>query len=254
MGHSGVVRSLRQAWVICFLAGCAAPSQKPAPNAWLLKPDWTDAGAFRNTTLKGRSGQSHQLSGAHLANLKTVLLAIREQSGIDPQLALIASDTPNAFATMREGKQLIGITLPMLDGIGLDRDALATTVGHELAHLKLNHGDIRKQREKSARGVSDVLGVILGVAGVPMGGTIASVGIGVITTAYSRDEEREADELGLHWAMAAGYSACGSARTMRLLKEQGRAAPLPFLASHPGHDERIERADKAALAATGTGC
>jgi len=64
-----------------------------------------------------------------------------------------------------------------------------------------------------------VLGAILGVAGVPMGSTIANVGIVMVATAYSRDEEREADELGLQWAMAAGYSACGSARTMRMLKE-----------------------------------
>lgn len=245
---------MRHIWASCFLAGCAATAQKPAPDAWLLKPDWTNASTFGNTTLTGKSGQTHQVSGIHLTNLKTVLLAIKEQSRIDPQLALIASDAPNAFATLIDGKPIIGLTLPMLSGIGLDKDALATTVGHELAHLKLNHGDIRKQRAASAKGVSDVLGVILGIAGVPLGGTIANVGVGMVTTAYSRDEEREADVLGLQWATAAGYSACGSARTMRMLKEQGRTAPIPFLASHPDHDERIARANKAALVATGTGC
>ncbi len=245
---------MRHVWVVFFLAGCAAVAQKPAPDSWLLKPEWTKAATFNNAVLKGKSGQTYQIPGIHMANLKTVLLAIKDQSQIDPQLALIASDTPNAFATVRDGKPIIGLTLPMLNSIGLDKDALATTVGHELAHLKLKHGNIRKQREESAKGVSDALGMLLSIAGVPMGGTIASVGVGMVTTAYSRDEEREADVLGLQWATAAGYSACGSARTMRMLKNQGKAAPIPFLASHPGNDERIERANKTALAATGTGC
>jgi len=245
---------MRHVWVSCLLAGCAATAPKPAPDAWLLKPDWTNASTFGNTTLRGKSGQAHQVPGSHMANLKAVLLDIKEQSQIDPQIALIASDTPNAFATLSGGKPIVGLTLSMLNSIGSDKDALATMVGHELAHLKLKHGDIRKQREKSASGASEVLGAILAIAGVPLGGTIANVGVGMVTTAYSRDEEREADALGLQWAMAAGYSACGSARTMRMLKEQGRTAPIPFLASHPDHDERIERANKAALTATGTGC
>lgn len=246
--------SMRHAWLAIFLAGCATTAQKPAPDAWLLKLELTNERTFSNATLKGTSGSTYQVQGAHLTNLRAVLLAIKEQSQIDPQLALIASDTPNAFAIVWEGKPTTGLTLPMLNAIGMDTDALATTIGHELAHLKLNHGDIRKQRTDSAKGVSNVLGVILSIVGVPMGGTIANVGVGMVTTAYSRDEEREADVLGLRWAVAAGYNACGSARTIRMLKAQGSADPIPFLASHPDHDERIERANQAALAAGGAAC
>ena len=252
----GIARPLLGAIIAAAIGGCTATPQKtaPAPDAWVFNRDWTTSTAFTDTTLKGRNGQAYPVRGADLTNLKTVVVAIKEQSRLAPQVALVAGNTPNAFATLNNGRQMIALTLPMLHEIGPDIDALATTLGHELAHLYLKHGETRQQRAESAKGVSDVLGVVLGVAGVPMGGTIANIGVSVVTTAYSRDEERDADILGLRWAMAAGYSACGSARTMKMLKAMSSSAALPFLSSHPGHDERIERANQAALQATGQGC
>ena len=250
------VRALRLALAILILSGCASTPQKsttPA-DAWIFNRDWTNVPAFADLTFKGKSGQSYPVRGAHLTNLKKVVVALRGQSQLDSQVALIAGDTPNAFATTNNGRQLIALTLPMLEKIGADQDALATTLGHELAHLYLKHGEMRRQRAESAKGVSDVLGVVLGVAGIPMGGTLANLGVGAVTSAYSREEEREADVLGLRWAMAAGYSACGSARTMQMLKTVSSSSSLPFLASHPGHDERIERANQTALNASGQAC
>jgi len=246
---------VRYVWVIFLvLVGCATPAQKSAMDSWMLKPGWANATTFHDITLKGRDGKLYKIQGAHIENLKIVLIAIEKQSHIYPEVVLVADDTSNAFATTKDEQQIIGVTLAMLNNIGLDRDAIATTLGHELAHLQLKHGDIRKRRTESAKGLGDVLGLALALVGVPMGGTIANVGVGVVTTAYSRDEEREADILGLRWAMNAGYSACGSARTINIFKAQGATAPAPFLASHPGHDERIERANQAAIKETGQGC
>ncbi len=245
---------MRHVWILLILAGCATTAQKPSVDSWLLKPEWTQITSFNNAILTGRSGQKYQVIGLHMENLKGVMQALKKQSQLDPHLALIASDTPNAFATLREGKLIVGLTLSMLNRIGPDIDALATTIGHELAHLKLNHGDTRKRRAESAKGASTVLGALLDIAGVPMGSTMANVGVDIVTTAYSRDEERDADLLGLQWATAAGYSACGSARTMQVLEAHNRSVPIPFLSSHPGHDERIKRASETARAITGTGC
>jgi predicted Zn-dependent protease len=247
------MKAVCQTFLFLLLAGCATTSQ-PEPDAWLLNPDWTRVSAFIDSDLKGKSGQTYPVAGMHVQNLRTVLLALGERAQVDHRVALMASDAPNAFAVVHNGNPVIGLTLPMLNLIGADKDALAATLGHELAHLKLKHGDVRKQRTESAQGVSRALGAVLSIAGIPFGGTLANIGVGVVTSAYSRDEERDADELGLRWALAAGYSACGSARTMRLLMEKNNVAPLPFLASHPGHEERIERANKTALAATGTAC
>ena len=241
---------------LLLFSGCASTPPKSAPqaDAWIVNTNWQQITAVSDVTLKGKNGFSYPLPGAHLSNLRTVVTALQAQSRLDPQVALVASDAPNAFATMNNGRQTIALTLPMLKKIGDDQDALATTLGHELAHLYLKHGELRRQRAESAKGVSDVLGVVLGVAGIPLGGTLANLGVGAVTSAYSRDEERDADVLGLRWAMAAGYSACGSARTMQMLKTVASSTALPFLASHPGHDERIARANQTALKAGGPGC
>ena len=82
----------------------------------------------------------------------------------------------------------------------------------------------------------------------------SSVGVGLVNSAYSRDEEREADILGLQWAMNAGYSPCGSMRAMQRIKMQKLNEPIVFLSSHPGHDERIQRAQDIALKNTGKSC
>ena len=241
---------------VAAMTGCASTPQKSAASvdAWIFNQDGMHTSAFNDTTLKGKSGQVYAVRGNDLTNLKMVVIALKQQSRTDPQVALNAGSAPNAFASTNNGVQTVSLTLSMLNEIGSDKDALATTLGHELAHLYLKHGEIRQQRAESAKGASRVLGTVLGLAGVPLGGTLASFGVGVVTTAYSREEEREADMLGLRWAMAAGYSACGSVRTMKMLKAMSSNSSLPFLSSHPGLDERIERGNQSAMAATGQGC
>ena len=122
-------RVLRHALAILIVSGCASTPQKsgPAPDAWILNSNWTQTSAFADITLKGKSGLSYPLQGAHLTNLRKVVTALQVQSRLDPQVALVAGDVPNAFATINNGRQIIALTLPMLEKIGADQDALATT-------------------------------------------------------------------------------------------------------------------------------
>ena len=240
--------------LLILASGCATPPPKPPPDAWFFTQGWAETAADGDLFLRGRGAQTYQVPGAYLVNLKIVVVAARRQSGLDPEVALVASEYPNAFASSRGGQPLIALTLPMLDLIGADQDALAAIVGHELAHVYLKHGESRRQRAETASGVSQAVGVVLGMVGFPMGGTVTELGFSVVNSAYSRDEERAADLLGLQWATASGYSACGSARTMRQLKMLSSATSLPFLSSHPGHDERAVRASQMALKTRGETC
>ena len=240
---------------VVVLAGCATTASSPIKEGWTLNDKFINATTFTDGSFKGKE-TTYPVKGAYMRNVRDVLLEMRTQSGIIAIPAVVATDSPNAFATTnKNGEPVMALSFSMVDNIGGDKDALATTIGHELAHVKLNHSAIRKQRSESAKGAGDALGVVLGLLGVPMGGTIASVGVQAVTTAYSRDEEREADVLGLQWAMSAGYSACGAARTMRMLaRYNSNSVSIPFLSTHPGNDERIDRANQASIKATGTGC
>lgn len=240
--------------VVALLTGCAADRPLVVHDSWALKPGWTKAASFDKLDLVGGRGRKYRIQGVVMENLKAALLDIQAQSRVDADIVLTSGETPNAFATTMDGSPVIGFTLTLLDALGRDKDALATVIGHELAHIKLNHGHVRKNRSASAKNVGNVVGVLLELAGVPLGGAIADVGVGMATTAYSRDDEREADELGLQWAIAAGYSPCGSARAMQVLEKYSGGVAIPFFASHPGTDERIERANRAAIKVSGQGC
>jgi predicted Zn-dependent protease len=64
--------------------------------------------------------------------------------------------------------------------------------------------------------------------------------------AYSRDEEREADERGMRLASIAGYSPCGMTRVGEAIKQDNPDASYSFLSTHPNTKDRIKAAQKLA--------
>jgi predicted Zn-dependent protease len=242
--------------IALLLAGCATPpqQQKPQMAAWAPTAQWWQAAAVSGGRLREKDGEIHHITRAQARNLSEALEKLAKESGITSQLAIVKSEQMNAFATIHLGRPMVAFTLPFLRALGEDRDAIASVMGHELAHLKLDHRAARKNRADNAVAASNVVGTVLSVLGVPLGGTVASMGIGVVTATFSRDEEREADELGNTWATAAGFDPCGGVRSMQALQKAARSAQIPFLSTHPGHDERIERANELSLKLKGTAC
>ena len=111
---------------------------------------------------------------------------------------------------------IIGINFAMLDLLGLDVHMAAALIGHELGHLKLNHGEDHK-----TQGKTDI--------------RTAS------NTRYSRDNEREADYLGAIWAVEAGYDPEGAVRLQELLYKKTKHLSGGFSGSHPSSIERITK-------------
>jgi predicted Zn-dependent protease len=75
---------------------------------------------------------------------------------------------------------------------------------------------------------------------VPRGGLISGVAVDLIDTAYSREDEREADALGVEYAITAGYDPNGAVRLQEKLLKASSGPLIPFLSSHPTGRERIE--------------
>lgn len=227
-----------------LLSGCARTN--PIKNAWTPNDGWWATASGTGGGLKAKDGAIRSVSAAHARNLRGAYLTITAVSGVNATLSIVEMDSINAFATVdKNGQNHIAFSLSMLDQLGDDQDALATITGHELAHLYLGHGEIRKQRAATASAANQVIGTVLAQV-IPFGGLLTSVGTSMVTSSFSRDEEREADERGLEWAMNAGFDPCGSARTMRVLSVVNKSTPIPFLSSHPGHEERAERAARLA--------
>ena len=150
-------------------------------------------------------------------------------------------DQVNAFAGFdKNGNPFVGITLKMLALISDDQDALAALVGHEIAHLKLNHSAQKAAFNQGAEAVATIAGILLQVAGVPMARTATSLGKGVVVAAYSRDNESEADEMGIRLAYQSGYDPHGAVRLFQKLEKASSGFAIPFLNTHPFSSDRIE--------------
>jgi predicted Zn-dependent protease len=89
-------------------------------------------------------------------------------------------------------------------------------------------------------GAGAIAALILGAAGVRGGRMIADLGTAAISRSYSREEEREADRLGVEWMIAAGFDPEGALRLQERLLQRGQGSAMPFLQSHPAGVERVE--------------
>ena len=88
--------------------------------------------------------------------------------------------------------------------------------------------------------VASAIGLFVpGVGGAiasTVGGTAAQM---ALYGAFTRPQEREADELGLQWMVAAGYDPRGMQRLFEILRKEGGMLP-GFLSTHPGAEDRSQ--------------
>lgn len=166
---------------------------------------------------------------------------LRTMAPPDPPEILITDGVlPNAFAFTQDRRARIVANFGMLRLLGDDAAAWAALWGHELAHLVANHGQTRSERKAFARSASDLIGLALIVAGIPVGDMVADGASTLVERGYSRDEERAADRLGVEAMVRAGFDPAGAVRLQEALASAGAGAPLPFLSTHPGSAERVE--------------
>ena len=180
------------------------------------------------------------VSASQIRILYAVKTSIEHVAEITTELILTDGDQANAFAGKgQNGANVIGINFAMLDILGFDVHAAAALIGHEIAHLKLSHGEKRAKNQPSTDTMKILGGVALSSLGVPAGGLISDITVTALTTSYSRDNETEADYLGAIWAVEANYEADGAVRLHEEIFTRSKHKPIPFLSAHPSGPKRI---------------
>ena len=188
----------------------------------------------KSNTLVGK------ISTTQMRILHAVKTSIEQVAEVETKLIIVDGDQPNAFAGKEKNAgNIIGINFAMLEIIGLDVHAAAALIGHEIAHLKLKHGEKSQKSGLGSAVLKAAGGVALSSLGVPLGQTISNIGITAIETEYSRDNEREADYLGAIWAVEAGYEPIGAVRLHEAMHKLSGSSGMPFLSTHPSSPERI---------------
>ena len=162
-------------------------------------------------------------------------------SDFDWQVSLIRSSQVNAFC-LPGGKIVVytGI-LPVTQ----NEPALATVLGHEMAHATSRHGSQRVLEQNLAQ--TAMTGVAISLSDMDydkqravMGALGAGTQFGVLMP-FSRKHESEADAIGLHYMARAGYDPRESIRFWQRMESAGSAQPPEFLSDHPSHGARIQQ-------------
>lgn len=127
---------------------------------------------------------------------------------------------------------------------------LAGVLGHEIGHVTARHSAQQITRQQIA-GIGVLAGAVFVSAFRPYSG-IAQQGLGLLFLKYSRDNETQADELGVGYTSKAGYDPREIPATYATLKRIGERAgsSLPnFLSTHPDPGDREIRTTQLASAA-----
>ena len=163
--------------------------------------------------------------------------------GHDPstwQVVLFASPQVNAFA-------LPGRRIGVFEGmfrVAENPHQLAAVVGHEIGHVTARHSQSRMNAQAWKNLGLQVVNVALGISNVRYANEIAAVlGVGAdfgLLLPYSRNQELQADRLGLFTMAMAGFDPSQAPvlwqRMDAMLPQRGPT----FLATHPAPTTRIQ--------------
>ena len=150
------------------------------------------------------------------------------------EVNLLGSQEINAFC-MPGGK--IAFYYGILQKLQLSDDEVATIMGHETAHALREHARERMGKTVVTRGVIEIGAAIFGLGNVGRG--LADIGGQLLTLQFSRDDETEADIVGMDLAARAGYDPAAGVTLWQKMMAASKGAPPQFLSTHPAGATRI---------------
>lgn len=119
---------------------------------------------------------------------------------------------------------------------------LAYVLGHETGHIDRKHIVKQVEKQQKAGLFVGILGAILGGKGRGNAiGTIANVGWTVLSRGYSRDDENEADTVGVRWMSQLGFDPRASISMLGKLGDGGSGGLDKYLSTHPAPKDRQAR-------------
>ena len=147
---------------------------------------------------------------------------------------VIASNEVNAWC-MPGGK--IVVYTALIEKLKLTDDELAAVMGHEIAHALREHG---RERASSAVNQSIALGVIGAATGAGQGTMdLAQLALEVtLNLPNSREQEIEADRIGVELAARAGYNPHAAVTLWQKMEQVSEGGPPAWLSTHPAREAR----------------
>jgi predicted Zn-dependent protease len=182
----------------------------------------------------------------YIHTLGLQLATASERPNLPWRFGVVDDATPNAFA-LPGG--FIYFTRGML-GLMNSEAELVAVLGHEIGHVTARHQVAMISRAQLAQ-VGLGLGGVLFPDLAQLGG-MAGLGLDLLFLRYSRDAERQADDLGFRYTLEQGYDVREMASvfgSLARLGEDQRSAVPAWLQTHPLPAERIVAVEERIAAA-----
>lgn len=214
----------------------------------------------RNNRLAGMAREQHPrilaTYGGEYSNRKLELMVAKVvgkltqgSAGPDQTYRITILDSPNVNAFALPGGYLY-VTRGLL-ALANDSAELAAVLAHEMGHVTANHGLERQKKEKEEELATQVVNDVLGGSAAARAALVR----GKLRMAqFSRNQELEADTIGIKAIGEAGYDPYAASRFLQSMAtyqdfrdvNSADDASLDFLATHPNAPQRIELARKHA--------
>jgi Zn-dependent protease with chaperone function len=153
------------------------------------------------------------------------------------EVNLIGSKQINAFC-MPGGK--IAFYTGLLDQLQLTEDEAAMVMGHEMAHALREHARARIAKEQGTGALLQLGAQLFGLG--QLGDVAANIGTQLISLRFSREDEIEADLVGLELGARGGYVPESSVSLWEKMgKASGGNQGPAFLSTHPHGPDRLAR-------------
>lgn len=189
-------------------------------------------GAYRNAALE-----------RYLDDLVQRLAAQSDRPDIPYKLTVLNASSINAFA-LPSGR--LYVTRGLL-ALANDDAEIAAVIAHEMAHVSARHALARANLERQSQLVSSVMTDVLHDQA---GGRASEQRAQVNLASFSRQQELDADEIGIRTIAKAAFDPYGASRFLTSMRRQVEARAKPatpdFLSTHPSTPERIAKANEEA--------
>ncbi len=159
----------------------------------------------------------------------------RDAPGWSWEVHVITSKEINAWC-MPGGK--IAVYTGILDALRLTDDELAAVMGHEISHALREHGRERASQAMAQGLVINVVSAATGLSGLTQDLSKLVLDL-TFNLPNSRQDETEADRMGVELAARAGYDPRAAITLWQKMGSAGGSAPPQFLSTHPANQTRI---------------
>ncbi len=224
-----------------FIVGCATFNTATGRREFIMIPTSMEVDM-------GRSLHSQIVKEYGLSTKKDLEVRVRQ---IGQKLAAISDRQDYVYNFyVVEKKEVNAFTIPggsiyvfsgLLDKIPSD-DAIAAVIGHEIGHCAARH-TVKKFQASMGYNLIGALvlsQVNMGESARATAQMASDVGMNLALSAYSRQDEYEADRLAIKYMYLAGYDLNGMIQTLEALQKESKGPQGPLLLrSHPYLEDRL---------------